>query len=334
MVARATSFQSLTVVSGGDVAAAVSGGDAVAAVEIREEKVFVQLGELEESHDTKIWIVNTGTTNHMTGSRAAFVNLDTRVRGTVRFGDDSAAEIEGHDKVEFLCKNGECQVFEGVCFILKLTTNIVSVGCLDEDGYQILIGGGEQAIREPGGNFLAKVKRTASRLYLLTMTLSARLTMCLTTHEEAETWRWHEQLGHLNIPMLKKMPREELMQGLPDIGSVEHLYEACMAGKRKRASFLTLAQYRADTVLELVHRDLCSKITAPTPAGNNYFLLMVDDKSRYMSITLLPHKDRALEAIQRFQLRAEAETGKKLGGLRTDRGGEFNSASFLDYCLD
>jgi hypothetical protein len=70
------------------------------------------------------------------------------------------------------------------------------------------------------------------------------------------------------------------------------------------------------------------------PAGNQFFLLMVDDGSYYMSVVLLPSKDRAAEAIRGFRLRAEAEIGEKLGTLRTDRGGEFNSMSFADYCLE
>jgi hypothetical protein len=87
-------------------------------------------------------------------------------------------------------------------------------------------------------------------------------------------------------------------------------------------------------VLELVHGDVCGKINPPTPAGNQFFLLMVDDKSRFMSVYLLPSKDRVPEAIQAFQLRAEEETRKKLIGLHTDCGGEFNLGSFMEYCLE
>jgi hypothetical protein len=311
----------------------VSGaGGAGSAVEIHEEKVFVQLGKPEESRDTKTWIVDTGATNHMIGSRSAFVDIDTQVRGTVRFGDDSAAEIEGHGKVEFICRNGERRVFEGVYFIPKLTTNIVSVGRLDEDGYQVLIGNGELLIREPGGKLLARVKRTAARLYLLTVQLSTA--ECMVARGEAEAWRWHECLGHLNFPVLQKMAREGFVWGLPDIASVERPCGACLEGKQRRTVFPAQAQYRAEKVLELVHDDLCVKISPPTPAGNQYFILLVDDKSRFMSAMLLSTKDQAAEAIQRFQSKAEAETGEDLGTLRTDRDGEFNSASFMEYCLE
>jgi hypothetical protein len=108
----------------------------------------------------------------MTGSRAAFIDLDTHVWGTVCFGDDSTAEIEGHGRVEFVYRNGEVRCFDGVYFIPKLTVNIMSVGCLNKDGYQVLICSGKLTIREPGGKLLSKVKRADNRLYLLIMKLT------------------------------------------------------------------------------------------------------------------------------------------------------------------
>jgi hypothetical protein len=133
---------------------------------------------------------------------------------------------------------------------------------------------------------------------------------------------------------MKKMVREELVRGHSDFRPVERPCKACLARKQKRASVLVQAQYYAEHVLELVHGDLHSKILPPTPVGNQYFHLMVDDKSRFMSTPLLPMKDRAPKAFKGFQLRAEAETREKLGGLCTDCGGEFNSASFIEYCRD
>lgn len=35
-----------------------------------------------------------------------------------------------------------------------------------------------------------------------------------------------------------------------------------------------------------------------------------------------------------FQARAEGEVGCKLMGLRTDRGGEFTSKEFMEYCME
>jgi hypothetical protein len=107
-------------------------------VHIREDKLFVQLGEKRGDGRTW-WILDTGAMNHMTGERSVFSNLDKGVHGTVRFEDGSVVDIEGRDTMLFSCKNGEHQKLASVYLIPKLTANIISLGQLNEDRYKILI---------------------------------------------------------------------------------------------------------------------------------------------------------------------------------------------------
>ena len=86
--------------------------------------------------------------------------------------------------------------------------------------------------------------------------------------------------------------------------------------------------------LKLVHGDLCRPITPATNNGRWYFLLLVDDCSRYMCLQLLTSKVEAAATIKKLKERAEAASGKKLRVLRTDRGGEFTSVEFAAYCAD
>src|SRR5438105_2549784 len=51
-----------------------------------------------------------------------------------------------------------------------------------------------------------------------------------------------------------------------------------------------------------------------------------------MWATILTSKDEAAGALARFQAAAEAESGRKLRTLRTDRGGEFTSGTFTAHC--
>jgi hypothetical protein len=83
--------------------------------------------------------------------------------------------------------------------------------------------------------------------------------------------------------------------------------------------------------LGLVHADLCGPIDPPTPGGKKYFLLLVDDHSRYMWIFLLASKDQASPAIKKFQAAVELESGRKLKMLHTNRGGEFTSSELGEY---
>jgi histone deacetylase 1/2 len=112
---------------------------------------------------------------------------------------------------------------------------------------------------------------------------------------------------------------------------VEQVCDACLAGKQRRTPFPQKALRLSTEVLQLLHGNLCGPISPPTPSGNRYFLLLVDDYSRYMWVVLLPSKDEAASAIKRVQAAAERKTDKKLLALRTDRGGEFTAADFAEY---
>jgi hypothetical protein len=267
----------------------------------------------------------------MSGSRVTFAKLDTAVLGTVRFGDDSAAPIEGRGTVTFVCKNGELRSFDGVYFIPRLTTNIVSIGQLDEVGYKIKIDDGVMRIREPGGQLLARVP-WENRLYLIRIRMAQPVCLAVRGRDDEVAWRWHERFSHVNMAALRKLAWEKLVRGLPELGQVERVCEACQAGKQRRTSFSAQAEYRARERLELVHGDLCGPIMPATPRGNRYFLLLVDDLSRYMWVAAIPSKDRVAAAIKEIQAWTEGESGVKLRALRTDRGGEFTSIEFAEYC--
>ncbi|KAK1666467.1 hypothetical protein QYE76_054626 [Lolium multiflorum] len=76
-------------------------GPPVSAMEIVtlvEEKVY-----LHDKRGTKtggnVWCLDTGASNHMTGDKSLFSELDLSVGGTVRFGDGSTVDIAGRGNV-------------------------------------------------------------------------------------------------------------------------------------------------------------------------------------------------------------------------------------------
>ena len=143
---------------------------------------------------------------------------------------------------------------------------------------------------------------------------------------------WHARFGHLSFDALGRLGK--MVRGLPHIKHGGELCDSCLAGKQRRLPFPKAAKYHTKDSLELVHGDLCGPITPTTNGGWWYFLLLVDDYSRYMWLQLLTSKDEAAAAIKKFKTRAEAESGKKLHVLRTNRGGEFTSVEFTAYYVD
>ena len=69
-------------------------------------------------------------------------------------------------------------------------------------------------------------------------------------------------------------------------------------------------------------------MSPPTPAGNKYFMLLVDDFSRMMWVYMIKSKDEALNAFKKFRATVERKENKRILVLRTDRGGEFCSKEF------
>jgi hypothetical protein len=171
------------------------------------------------------WILDTGVTNHMTGVRSFFSELDTGVHGTVRFGDGSVVDIHDRGTVLLSCKNSEHQRLGGVYYIPKLTNNIVSLGQLDEDKYKVLIEEGILRIWDQRRRLLAKVPRSENRLYILNVNISTPV--CLAVHADDAAWRWHARYGHLGFHVLKLLSRKEMVRGLPVIDHVEQVCESC-----------------------------------------------------------------------------------------------------------
>jgi transposase InsO family protein len=125
-----------------------------------------------------------------------------------------------------------------------------------------------------------------------------------------------------------------MVRGLPCLDHVEQFYDVCVLTKQRRLPFPQQTSFRAKERLELVHRDLCGPVALATLGGRRYFLLLVDDLSRYMWVMVLGSKGDATDAIRRAQAAAEAECGRKLCVLCTDNGGEFTAAEFVLYCTD
>ena len=93
---------------------------------------------------------------------------------------------------------------------------------------------------------------------------------------------------------------------------MNRLCDRCLIGKQKRTSFSSSASYHVGEPLELVHDDICEPIKLATLGGKTLFLLLVDDKSRFMWLILLQAKNEVAEAFKRVQTRAEVKCVKKM----------------------
>jgi hypothetical protein len=90
-----------------------------------------------------------------------------------------------------------------------------------------------------------------------------------------------------------------MVRGMPYIDHIKQLHNTCMVTKQKCQPFPRQASYHAAEQLELVHGDLRGPVSPTTPRGCCYFLLLIDDATRYMWAELLDSKVAAAGAIKR-----------------------------------
>ncbi|GKD97779.1 zinc finger, CCHC-type containing protein [Tanacetum coccineum] len=138
--------------------------------------------------------------------------------------------------------------------------------------------------------------------------------MCLSARISDPTWLWHVRMGHINFNSMKFMAKKKLIEGMPKLNIPPQPCEGCLVGKQTRNPFPTHTSYIAKKRLELIHGDLCGPVSPPTPSGNRYFMLLVDDYSRVMWVYLLKTKDEALQVFKNFKGKVEVEIGEKMKG--------------------
>ncbi|GJX79243.1 zinc finger, CCHC-type containing protein [Tanacetum coccineum] len=279
----------------------------MAILEDEEQKVSLHEEDVgyKETNIDSLWYLDNGASNHMTGVREHFKELDETVSGKVRFGDGSYIEIKGKE---------------------QLIEPWIEIGC------KIVMEDDELRLYDMDNKIFMKVTRQKNRLYKANLRIGTHV--CLLANLKDDTWLWHARLGHLNFESLKSMAQKDLVHGIPTIKHTTQVCDVCLIGKHSRAPFPKKAKARSTSPLDLVYGDLCGPITPPTPSGKKYIFLLVDDYSRYMWVYFLTTKDQAFDTFKEYKKSTENELRTTLKMLRTDRGGEFTSNEFTQYCKE
>ena len=84
--------------------------------------------------------------------------------------------------------------------------------------------------------------------------------------------------------------------------------------------------------LEIVHFDICGPMQTSSIGGYKYFLTFIDDYSRKTWVYFLKNKSDAFSYFQQLEALMENQSGHRIKILRTDRGGEYVSNEFLNFC--
>jgi hypothetical protein len=101
---------------------------AAALLHLDEPRAHTLLGDGSSNDKIDGWCLDSGATHHMTDRWEFFTELDSDVRGSVKFGDASGVEIKSVGSVIFAAKSGEHRLLTRVYYIPALRNSIISLG--------------------------------------------------------------------------------------------------------------------------------------------------------------------------------------------------------------
>ncbi|CAI7871843.1 unnamed protein product, partial [Closterium sp. NIES-54] len=219
----------------------------------------------------------------------------------------------------------------------SFSTNLVSGADLQDAWVDQFTPGGQRVTHytcsQPGRHLTTFTRRPRSSLYTLTtafvpvssynqVAASNQVFAAACTSSPAsapyscrplahETLLWHHRLDHPSLPRLRGMASRALVSGLPR--SLPSLppgpaptYVPCVEGRQRAAPHSSFPPTEAP--LQTLHMDVWGPARVRGQGHERYFLLVVDDYSRYTTVFPLRSKGEVPEGIrQTFTLPASLQ---------------------------
>jgi hypothetical protein len=147
-----------------------------------------------------------------------------------------------------------------------------------------------------------------------------------------QSWdMWHHCFGHVGFSGLQHTLDLHLVTGFNiDCESPKSDCMACTKAKQLVLPFNKKGDH--DMYLgDLTHIDVWGKYDVASINRSQYYLLMVDDASCYITVEFLKLKDQATQKVKNYFTHLELQ-GKVPKAMHIDCGHEFINKSLLNWC--
>lgn len=138
---------------------------------------------------------------------------------------------------------------------------------------------------------------------------------------------WHRRLGHPNPHILQQLSANKAIVITKISKSV---CEACQLGKSSRLPF-SASSFVSTKPLERIHCDLWGPAPTVSFQGFRYYVILIDNYSRFCWFYPLRMKSDFFSIFVKFQSLVENQFQSKIGIFQCDGGEEFTSKEFVNH---
>ncbi|KAK5670322.1 hypothetical protein QVD99_8718 [Batrachochytrium dendrobatidis] len=296
-----------------------------------------------------MFILDSGASSHMVCRPEWVYDFVPCSNRQVKASGQDMHNVIGTGTVEILCNVGHRTVSIQLGNVLVVPTfgvNLISENILEDKGCRISIFKKVRTIRKSNGEVIMTTRRdggvnavNCEAIISDEERAMAHATVIATANHASEVFRkptdtagWHKRLGHINVEAIKNLAdKSEGLDIIPGKTKERSQCVACIEGKAVRHPFPKRSTHVATQVNVLLHMDLEGPFHDTALGGYKYYLIIVDDYSRYSHLYPMISKDQTFQRFKEHVAAVELSKGLPVRAIRTDNGGEFTSSAFQQF---
>lgn len=273
------------------------------------------------TEQSDVWVTDSAATAHMTPRREWFADYKKCETGrVVEIADSGLLPIHGSGTIIFEAK------VDGVWHKRRLTDvqhvpdlkpNLFSTATATERGFEILLTRDGWEVIDSDGKVCAVGRKDEGKqtVLIFRQRIDERANSAKVTLEQL-----HQRLGHLNADSIKRMCKENLIDGVELSGEAKFFCEDCHVGKMQRASHRP-AEERKPACGEFLHAD--GPMEELGIGGIRYFLLIKDEATGFKYVHMLSSKSEVCDKLKATVDLIRNSTNNSVKRIRFDNGTEF-----------
>ena len=284
------------------------------------------------SHDS--WIADSGASSHIANRREMFTEF-TPTNGILNVAGGLTASIEGTGVVIMQTMVDDKPSFFRLMNVLYVPANrqcLVSCSKLDKAGGRLIYGNKSCKFFNKNGRLIVD-GNLEGNLYKVNAKAVLKKGNDMANSASASTSSWnevHRRLGHISLTSLKLLFNKNHVDGIKidkDEPVPQELFcESCIAAKAHKLPFPLQSRKKSKKFGDLVHSDVWgSPHVKHTPGGNQYFILFIDDFTRFVTVKLMKNKSCVKQQIMNYCTFIHTQYGRWPKKLKTDNASEYEA---------